>query len=68
VSIVGMNVDLETRENCELAAHQGCVGQSQALRPVNTVVDGDCVFVFSTEQRQGWLAERGCYRLAGVAA
>jgi L-aminopeptidase/D-esterase-like protein len=65
ISIVGINVDLEIRENYEQLAHQGSLGQSRALRPVNTAVDGDCVFVFSTTQHQNWLTTQGNYRLAG---
>ena len=50
ISIDGINVDLKTRENYEKIAHWGSNGQVRAINPVNTSIDGDTVFVFSTEE------------------
>ncbi len=50
ITIVGTNVDLKTRENYERIAHMASQGQIRAIDPVNTSVDGDTVFVFSTEE------------------
>lgn len=50
ISIVGTNVNLHTRENYERVAHLATHGQVRAIDPVNTSLDGDTVFVFSTEE------------------
>lgn len=50
ISVVGINVDLKTRENYERIAHFGSLGQVKAIDPVHTSVDGDTVFVFSTKE------------------
>lgn len=50
ISVVGINVDLIIRENYERIAHVASHGQVRAINPVHTSVDGDTVFVFSTEE------------------
>lgn len=50
ITIVGTNVNLHTRENYERVAHLATHGQVRAIDPVNTSLDGDTVFVFSTEE------------------
>lgn len=50
ISIVGLNVDLKIRENYERVAHIATQGQTRAIDPVNTSLDGDTVFVFSNEE------------------
>lgn len=53
ISIVGTNIALPTHEQYEKAAHLASLGQVRALYPVHTSVDGDTVFFFSTEERDG---------------
>lgn len=50
ITIVGINVDLQTRENYERVAHLASHGHVRAIHPVHTAIDGDVVFVFSTEE------------------
>jgi L-aminopeptidase/D-esterase-like protein len=50
ISVVGINVDLSSREHYEKIAHFGSQGQVRAINPVHTSSDGDTVFVFSTEE------------------
>ena len=59
ISIVGINVDLKTRENYESIAHLASQGHVRAIYPVNTSVDGDTVFVFSTEEIKDFLSPLG---------
>lgn len=59
ISIVGLNVDLETRENYERVAHVAAQGQVRAINPVNTSLDGDTVFVFSNEEIKSFLNPLG---------
>lgn len=59
ISIVGTNVDLETRENYQRVAHTATHGQIRAINPVHTSLDGDTVFVFSTEKIRSFLSEKG---------
>lgn len=47
ISVVGINVDLESIENYERIAHFAAQGQIRSIFPVNTSQDGDTVFVFS---------------------
>jgi L-aminopeptidase/D-esterase-like protein len=61
ISIVGINVDLKSRENYEHIAHFGSLGQVKAIDPVHTSVDGDTVFVFSTEEIKEPLNSNGKY-------
>ncbi|MXQ54001.1 P1 family peptidase [Shimazuella alba] len=50
ISIVGINVDLHTCENYERVAHLASHGHVRAIHPVHTSIDGDVIFVFSTEE------------------
>lgn len=50
ISIVGTNVDLQTRENYDRVAHLASHGHVRAIHPVHTSLDGDTIFVFSTEE------------------
>jgi len=59
ISIVGLNIDLKTRENYERVAHMATHGQVRAINPVHTSIDGDTVFVFSTEEHQQLLNGNG---------
>ncbi len=59
ISIVGVNIDLTTRENYEQIAHVASHGQIRAINPVNQSVDGDTVFVFSTEEIKDFLSPLG---------
>lgn len=55
ITIVGTNVNLHTRENYERVAHLATHGQVRAINPVNTALDGDTVFVFSTEELDSFM-------------
>lgn len=59
ISIVGMNVDLGNHENYERVAHVASHGQVRAINPVHTSVDGDTVFVFSTQEIKDFLSPQG---------
>ena len=59
ISIVGLNVDLKIRENYERVAHLATQGQTRAINPVNTSLDGDTVFVFSNEEKKDFLTPLG---------
>lgn len=59
ISIVGLNVDLQTRENYERVAQIATHGQVRAIDPVNTSLDGDTVFVFSNEEIKNFLTPLG---------
>lgn len=61
ISIVGTNLDLQTRENYERLAHFGSQGQVRAIDPVHTSIDGDIVFAFSTEEQTSMFNEREAY-------
>lgn len=50
ISVVGINVDLQSKEHYEKVAHLATHGQIRAINPVNTSQDGDSVFVFSTAE------------------
>jgi L-aminopeptidase/D-esterase-like protein len=50
ITVVGINVDLKTRENYERVAHIATHGQVRAIHPVNLSQDGDSLFVFSNEE------------------
>lgn len=50
ISIVGTNVKLKTQEDLRRIAEIAAHGQIRAINPVNTSLDGDTVFVFSTEE------------------
>ncbi len=53
ISVVGINVDLRSRQHYERLAHLASHGQVRAINPVHTSSDGDTVFVFSTAQLKG---------------
>lgn len=59
ISVVGLNVDLESRENYEKVAHMAVQGQVRAINPVQTSQDGDTVFVFSNQEHSGILNSKG---------
>jgi L-aminopeptidase/D-esterase-like protein len=59
ISIVGINVDLQTRENYQKIAQIASHGQVRAINPVNTSLDGDTVFVFSTEEISDFMTPLG---------
>ena len=59
ITVVGLNVDLETRENYERVAQIAAQGQVRAIDPVNTSLDGDTVFVFSNEEIRSFLTPLG---------
>lgn len=50
ITIVGTNANLQARENYERVAHLATHGHVRAIHPVNTCMDGDSLFVFSTEE------------------
>ena len=49
ISIVGTNAKLRDREDYRRIAAMAAQGQVRAIQPVNLSLDGDTVFVFSTE-------------------
>ncbi len=55
ISIVGTNVDLGEYTNYETVAHIASQGHVRAINPVNTSLDGDTVFVFSTQKVKSFL-------------
>lgn len=59
ITIIGINVDLKTRENYEQIAHVASHGQIRAINPANQSVDGDTIFVFSTEEIKDFLSPLG---------
>lgn len=50
ITVVGINVDLKTKEHYERVAHLASHGQVRAINPVNLSADGDTLFVFSTAE------------------
>lgn len=61
ISVVGINIDLETRENYEQIAHIASQGHVRAINPVNTSRDGDTVFVFSNEEIKSFKTPLGLH-------
>lgn len=59
ISVVGTNVDLGDYSNYEAVAHMASQGQTRAISPVNTSLDGDTVFVFSTRETKYILSPFG---------
>ncbi|MGH7245919.1 MAG: P1 family peptidase [Candidatus Levyibacteriota bacterium] len=59
ISVVGINTDLRSREAYERIAHFGSQGQIRAIVPSNLSLDGDTVFVFSTEEKTSFLSPIG---------
>lgn len=78
VSIVGLNIDLQTRENYDKVAQIASHGQVRAIKPLNTFRDGDTVFAFSTgkiKRRRfkgpataAWSGEYGHYLMLDAVA
>ncbi len=65
VSIVGTNVDLGEYSNYEKVAQIASHGQIKAISPVNTSLDGDTVFVFSTKEVKSFFSPLGKYIVEG---
>lgn len=65
ISIVGTNVNLHTREHYERVAHLATHGQVRAINPVNTSLDGDTVFVFSTEEIEPFMIPNAITKARG---
>lgn len=61
ITVVGINVDLRSKEHYEKIAQLASHGQVRAIHPVNTSSDGDSVFVFSTEEIKKPLNSMGQY-------
>ncbi len=59
ISIVGINADLGEYTNYETVARMASQGQVRSINPVNTSVDGDTVFVFSTKEVKSFLTPLG---------
>ena len=59
ISIVGINVTLNTQEDLRRVAEIATHGQVRAINPVNTSLDGDTVFAFSTEELAPHLSHIG---------
>ena len=49
ISIIGTNAKLRNREDYRRIAAMAAQGQVRAIQPINLSLDGDTVFVFSTE-------------------
>ncbi len=64
ISVVGINVDLKSREHLNKLAHLASHGQVRAINPVNTSQDGDSVFVFTTGEIKNPLNDMGKYFLS----
>lgn len=61
ISVVGINVDLKSKEHYEKLAHLASHGQVRAINPVHTSADGDTVFVFSTAELKSPLNDYAKY-------
>lgn len=59
ISIVGMNVAMKSHIDYERIAHIASHGQIRAIHPSQASVDGDTVFVFSTEEIEDYLSPLG---------
>jgi L-aminopeptidase/D-esterase-like protein len=59
ISIVGTNAKIESQEDLRKIAEIATHGQVRAINPVNTSIDGDTVFVFSTEELDMKLSPAG---------
>lgn len=59
ISIVGTNVKVWNREDLRRVAEISSHGQVRAINPVNTSVDGDTVFVFTTNEIEMPLTKLG---------
>ncbi len=65
ITVVGTNVNLQTREHYERVAHLATHGQVRAIDPVNTSLDGDTVFVFSTEEINNFMMPNAIIKARG---
>jgi L-aminopeptidase/D-esterase-like protein len=65
ITVVGTNVNLHTREYYERVAHLATHGHVRAINPVNTALDGDTVFVFSTEEIDSFMFPRAKTKARG---
>lgn len=61
ISIVGLNIDLGSREAYERVSQMATHGHVRAIKPVQTSVDGDTVFVFSNLEKKVFLNDMGQY-------
>lgn len=59
ISIVGTNVKVTNQEDLRKIAETATHGQVRAVNPVNTSLDGDTVFVFSTQEIELHLSQIG---------
>ena len=59
ISIVGTNAKLKNQEDLRKIAEIATHGQIRAINPLNTSLDGDTVFVFSTEEQDLHLSSIG---------
>lgn len=50
ISIVGTNLRIENQEDLRKIAGIAAHGQIRAVNPINTSIDGDVIFVFSTQE------------------
>lgn len=65
ITIVGTNVNLHTREHYERVAHLATHGHIRAIYPINTALDGDTVFVFSTEEIDNFMIPNAIIKARG---
>lgn len=59
ISIVGTNIKVYNQEDLRRIAEIATHGQVRAVKPVNTSLDGDSVFVFSTQEIEVNLTQLG---------
>lgn len=59
ISIVGTNAKIACREDLRKIAEIAGHGQIRAINPVNTSIDGDTVFAFTTNEIELSLSEEG---------
>lgn len=59
ISIVGTNIKVFNQEDLRKMAEIATHGQVRAVNPVNTSLDGDTVFVFSTQEVELHLSQLG---------
>ena len=66
ITVVGINVDLGSKEHYEKLAHLATHGQVRAINPVHTSADGDSLFVFTTAELRNPLNANGQYFKEGL--
>jgi len=59
ISIVGTNLKIDNQEDLRRIATIATHGQVRAVNPINTSIDGDTVFVFTTEEIDSYLSPLG---------